>query len=76
MKQIRSFNSPLQRQANKGVMITASKATFLMNSKNYWHQAPNIRVVASSGLAGDQGEDQATDLLGGAGRSRGRGGRV
>ena len=75
MKPLRSFNSPLQRQANEGVRITASKATILMNSKNEWHQAPIIRVVAASGLAGDQGEDQSPVLLGAAGRGRGRGGR-
>ena len=74
MKPLRSFNSPLQRQANEGVRITASKATILMNSKNEWHQAPIIRVVAASGLAGDQGEDQSPVLLGAAGRGRGRGG--
>ena len=75
MKPLRNFNSPLQRQANEGVRITASKATILMNSKNEWHQAPIIRVFATTGLAGDQGEDQIPVLPGGAGRGGGRGGR-
>ena len=73
MKPLRSFNSPLQRQPNEGVRISASKATIRMNSKNEGHQALIIRVVSASGLFGDQEEDQSPVLLGGAGRSRGRG---
>lgn len=76
MKPLRNFSSPLQRQANEGVRITSSRAQILMNSKNEWHQAPIIRVVASSGLAGDQGEDQTPALASRGWRgSRGRGGR-
>ena len=30
-----------------------------MNSKNEWHHAPIIRVVETTGLHADQGEDQA-----------------
>ena len=75
MKPLRNFSSPLQRQANEGVRITSSRAQILMNSKNEWHQAPIIRVVASSGLAGDQGEDQTPALASRGWRgSRGRGG--
>ena len=74
MKALRNFTSCLQQQ----VRITASKASIVMNSKNEWHQAPIIRVVASSGLHADQGEDQALAPAipmrgGGAGRGRGRG---
>ena len=77
MKPPRNFNSPLQRQANEGVRITASRAHIIMNSKNEWHQAPIIRVVTSSGLAGEQGEDQVPVLPGRGGtEGRGRGGIV
>ena len=75
MKPLRSFTSPLQRQANEAVRITSSRAHTIMNSKNEWHQAPIVRVVASSGLAGEQGEDQVPVLPARGGRGvRGRGG--
>ena len=50
-----------------------------MNSKNEWHQAPIVRVVASAGLHGDQGEDQAPSLAdrgegGSQGEEAGKGG--
>ena len=58
--------------------MTSSKATIIMNSKNEWHQAPIIRVVAASGLHANQGEDQVLapalpDRRRGRGRGRGRG---
>ena len=77
MKTLRSFTSALQRQVNEAVRITSMRAEIVvMNSKNKWHQAPIVRVVASIGLHGDQGEDQAPTLAdrGGGGRA-GRGGR-
>lgn len=60
--------------------ITSTKAEILvMNSKNEWHQAPIVRVVASAGLHGDQGEDQAPTLAdrgegGSQGEEAGKGG--
>ena len=61
----------------------------VMSSRNEFHQAPIIRVVAATGLHASQGEDQAPVILqaarrggrggtGGEGRGRpgrGRGGR-
>ena len=51
MQTLRSFTSALQRQVNYAVRITFLKAEIIvMNSKNKWHQAPNVRVVASTAL--------------------------
>ena len=77
MKTLRNFTSCLQQQVNEAVIITASKASIVMNSKNLWHQAPIIRVMATSGLHADQGEDQvvAPTIAVRRGRERGRGGR-
>ena len=77
MKALRGFTSALQRQVNEAVWITSTKAEIIvMNSKNEWHQEPIVRVVASTGLHGDQGEDQAPALADrGGGRRSGRGGR-
>ena len=77
MKALRGFTSALQWQVNEAVRITSTKAEIIvMNSKNEWHQVPIVRVVASTGLHGDQGEDQAPALADrGGGRMSGRGGR-
>ena len=58
MKALRSFRSPLMRQVNEPVRILRSRADMLLNSKNEFHQAPLTRLVALTGLQGDQGEDQ------------------
>ena len=48
----------------------------LLNSKSEFHQAPLTRLVAFTGLHGDQGEDQAGQAFPGAGAvGRARGGR-
>ena len=77
MKALRSFTNALQRQFNEAVRITSTKAeVIVMKSKNEWHQATIVRVVASTGLHGDQGEDQAPALADRrGGRRSGRGGR-
>ena len=70
MKALRGFTSALQWQVNEAVRITSTKAEIIvMNSKNDWHQAPIVRVLASTGLRGDQGEDKAPALA-----DRGEGG--
>ena len=64
MQTLRSFTSAQQRQVNKAVRITSLKAEIIVvNSKNEWHQAPIVCVVASTGLHGDQGDDQALVLV-------------
>ena len=74
MKALRSFKSCLQRQVNEAVRISATKVdVIVMNSRNEFHQAPIIRVVAATGLHASQGEDQAPVILA-AGRRGGRGG--
>ena len=85
MKTLKSFKSCLQRQVNEAVRISASKIeVVVMNSRNEFHQAPIIRVVAATGLHASQGEDQAPVILqaarrggrgGTGGESRGRPGR-
>jgi hypothetical protein len=73
MKTLRSFKSCLQRQVNEAVRISASKVeVVVMNSRNEFHQAPIIRVVAATGLHASPGEDQAPVILQ-AGRGGGRG---
>ena len=63
---------------NESVRVTNSKAHYLLNGKNKFHQTPIIRIVAASGLHGDQGENEeaiiATSWRGrGQGRGRARG---
>ena len=69
MTALRGFRSCLKRQVNEAVRIDSSQADVLLNSKSEFHQAPLTRMVAFSGLHGDQGEDQAGQvfLLAGAG---------
>ena len=76
MTALRGFRSCLKRQVNEAVRIGSSQADILLNSKSEFHQAPLTRVVAFSGLHGDQGEDQAGQVfpLAGAGE-RARAGR-
>ena len=79
MTALKSFRSCLKRQVNESVRISSSQADILLNSKNEFHQAPMTRLVAFTGLHGDQGEDQAGlpfPVAGGAGAGgRGRAGR-
>ena len=74
MTALKSFRSCLKRQVNESVRISSSQADVLLNSKNEFHQAPLTRLVASTGLHGDQGEDQAGQIFPGAG-GQGRAGR-
>ena len=76
MTTLRGFRSCLKRQVNEAVKIGSSQADILLNSKSEFHQAPLTRMVAFSGLHGDQGEDQAGQVfpLAGAGE-RARAGR-
>ena len=61
---------------NEAVRISSSQADTLLNSKSEFHQAPLTRLVAFTGLHGDQGEDQAGQAFPGAGAvGRARGGR-
>ena len=51
--------------SNEGVCRTAPAKSLLiivLNRKNERHQAPIVRVVAATGLHGDQGDDQAPTL--------------
>ena len=59
----RGFRSCLKRQVNEAVRIGSSQADILLNSKSEFHQAPLTRMVAFSGLHGDQGEDQAGQVF-------------
>ena len=63
-----SFRSYLKRQVNEAVRIGSSQADVLLNSKSELHQATLTKMVAISGLDGDQGKDQWQALsLAGAG---------
>ena len=75
MTALGSFRSCLKRQVNESVIISSSQADILLNSKSEFHQAPLTRLVAFTGLHGDQGEDQAGQVFPGAGEA-GAGGRA
>ena len=75
MKTLKGYRSCLDRQVNESVRVTRSKDHNLLNSKNEFHQTPVIRIIAASGLHGDQGESQEATLTTGWGRGswQGRG---
>ena len=50
---------------------TSSKAHYLLNSENEFHQTPIIRIVAASGLHGEQGESQDATISTREGGDRG-----
>ena len=75
MTALGSFRSCLKRQVNESVRISSSQADILLNSKSEFHQAPLTRLVAFTGLHGEQGEDQAGQAFPGAGDA-GAGGRA
>ena len=85
MKTLKSYKSCLDRQVNESVRVTNSRAHALLNSKNEFHQTPIIRIVAASGLHGEQGESQEATIStswrgrgqrGGRARGAGRGRRM
>ena len=61
------------RQVNEAVRIGMSDAECLMNSKSEFHQAPLVRVVATTGLQDEQ--DERLDGVSVRGRRGRRGGR-
>ena len=67
------FSSCLVRQVNEAVRIGMSDAECLMNSKSEFHQAPLVRVVATTGLQDEQ--DERLDGVNVRGRRGRRGGR-
>ena len=67
------FSSCLVRQVNEAVRIGMSDAECLMNSKSEFHQAPLVRVVATTGLQDEQ--DERLDGVSVRGRRGRRGGR-
>ena len=72
MTALGSFRSCLKRQVNELVRISSSQADILLNSKSEFHQAPLTRLVAFTGLHGDQGEDQAAQAFPGEAGAGGR----
>ena len=72
MKIIQSHSSCLSRQVHESVRISRTEAEFILNSKSEFHQAPLVRVVATTGLQ----EEQSTASSQGLGeRTGGRSGR-
>ena len=65
LKSFRSFFKQLLKlmQVNEAVRIGSSQVDVLLNSKSEFHQAPLTRVLAFSGLHGDQGEDQTGQVF-------------
>ena len=78
MKIIQSHSSCLSRQVHEAVRISRTDAEFILNSKSEFHQAPLVRVLATTGLqeeqssAASQGVGEGTGGRGGVSR-RGRG---
>ena len=80
MQVIQSHTSCLGRQVHEAVRITRKEAEIILNSKSEFHQAPLVRVVATTGLqeeqttAASQGVGTgASTNQGGQRRTRGRG---
>ena len=73
MKVVGKFQSCLVRQVNEAVRIGMSDDECLMNSKSEFHQAPLVRVVATTGL--QDGQEERLDAVRGRGGGRGRAGR-
>ena len=71
MKILKSFNSCLERQTNKTIMITSSKAEVVLNGKSEFHHAPIRRVVVTAGLQALQEEEQGWVAVGRRGAARG-----
>ena len=67
MKIIQSHSSCLSRQVHESVRISRTEAEFILNSKSEFHQAPLVRVVATTGLQ----EEQSTAASQGVGEARG-----
>ena len=55
------FSSCLVRQVNEAVRIGMSDDECLMNSKSEFHQAPLVRVVATTGL--QDGQEERLDAV-------------
>ena len=68
------FSSCLVRQVNEAVRIGMSEDDCLMNSKAEFHQAPLVRVVATTGLQDGQEERLEAARGGRGGRRHGGGG--
>ena len=70
-----SFQSCPKRQINEAVRITSKQTDFIMTSKTEFHQAPIVRLVATSGLQAEQGEDHGWIAVGDRGAGRRAAGR-
>ena len=54
MKIMQCHTSSLCRQVHEAVRISRTQAEIILNSKSEFHQAPLVRVVATTGLQEDQ----------------------
>ena len=57
-------------EINEAVRITSKQTDFIMTSKTEFHQAPIVRLVATSGLQAEQGEDHGWIAVGDRGARR------
>ena len=72
MKIVGCHSSCLGRQVCEAVRISRTEAEIILNSKSEFHQAPIVRVVATSGLQEEQTSAAIQGVgAGGAGRSQG-----
>ena len=67
MQIIKFHNSCLGRQVHEAVRITRTEAEITLNLKSEFHQAPLVRIVATTGLQ----EEQTTSASQGVGSSLG-----
>ena len=70
---VQCHSSCISRQVHEVVRILRTDAEIILNSKSEFHQAPLIRVVATSGLQVEQ--TSAFSHRVGSGRSSSQGGR-
>ena len=67
-------SSCLGRQVHEAVRISRTEAEIILNSKSEFHQAPIVRVMATSGLQEEQTSAASQGVgAGGAGRGQGAG---
>ena len=70
---VQCHSSCISRQVHEAVRISRTDAEIILNSKSEFHQAPLIRVVATSGLQEEQTSAFSQGV--GSGRSSSQGGR-
>ena len=70
MEVVSHHKSCLDRQVHESVRISRTEAEIILNSKSEFHQAPIVRVSATTGL-----QEEQEDRISPSSQEAGRGGR-